>query len=133
MEGQRVTDTYDASTDASFRRISLILRSSGLTGAVLSEDTLGLDAAVAEVPSVTVIWTEEMPGSVSDTSIFTRFSQFSLGCGSQTSCLCLIFTHIQETAMGNEEHRQVMDAHEKKRMWNDRMGKTKFTDVILTS
>lgn len=78
------TDTYDASTDASFSRISLIFRSLGLAGVTLSADTLGLDAAAAAVPSVTVIWTEEMPGSVSDTSIFTRFSQFSLGCRSQS-------------------------------------------------
>lgn len=74
-------DTYEASTEASFKRISLILKPSVLPGAP-SEEGVVEDKLEEEeeAPSVTVIWTEEIPGSVSDTSIFTRFSQPSVGC-----------------------------------------------------
>lgn len=54
---------------------------SGFTGALSEgevEDKFEEEEEAA--PSVTVICTEEIPGSVSDTSIFTKFSQASPGC-----------------------------------------------------
>lgn len=76
--------TYEASTEASLSRISFILMLSGFGGALLPseqlEDKLEEEEEGGAVPSVTVICTEEIPGSVSDTSIFTRLSQPSLGC-----------------------------------------------------